>query len=207
MKNILITLALSILAITFVNAQNLKNVKFTEKDYVPKFAIKIEPLQAIVLAKYRIGVEASLSHKTSIEIEGGIQSEPNYFDFNLRKDPTKFNVTIRYKNFIRTKSEISRGSAKNPLNGVYFAPVFSFGDSARIDGGDNAKQSASNTYGSALLDLGMQVVGEGFLFDIYCGAGVSFNEFNNEFSLNYSHLTYNYYAFRMGVRMGWQFKR
>lgn len=175
-------------------------------DNSPRFAIKTQPVQAILMNNFKVSVEQNLSFNRSLEIEAGLNVTP--FLFDLDEIPTAINLTARYKNFARKSSTKMTDSGANPLQGFYYAPVVSLGNSTNWENDfEDLSNFGSNLFLTGMVDVGHQFTINNFIGDVFIGVGLSLNTKNREGSYNNSHFSYSVMAFRMGYRMGLQFEK
>ena len=175
-------------------------------DSTPRYAIKTQLVKAILFSNFVVSYETNLSYDKSIELEAGLQINPLLLD--LVEIPTQFNLTGRYKNFSRRKSMKMTDNGANPLQGFYYAPVVSIGNSINYDRSEDlSRRIGTNLFASGMIDVGYQFTINKFIGEVFAGTGISLNSSNTEFSYNNTHGSYKIMAFRFGYRMGLQFEK
>ncbi|MDA9773430.1 hypothetical protein N9B82_00620 [Saprospiraceae bacterium] len=190
-------------SMTSTIAEKLTTIE-VEKLYSSKthYAIKTQPL-ALIYGSYRLSYEQSLSFNQSFEAELGI-NKPNGVLFDS-DTPVTFNTSFRYKFFYRPTSAKLTDTGKNPLSGLYIAPVASFGNSianTSIFNFGDPLETTYNYYGALMIDLGYQVTIQNAIVDTFVGVGASINTENQGYSGNNSHTSFGNGAIRAGFRVG-----
>lgn len=186
-----------------IYAEKLTNLDVKDLYSNKKFyAFKTQPIQ-LLTGKYKLSFEQSLSYNSSYEVELGINHTVDYFDL-FDETYTTFNTSLRYKMFYRPTSVKMTDIGRNPLHGLYFAPVLSAGTSRSLNyqydlGGASDKY---NVYGAAMIDLGYQFVFNAVIVDSFVGIGASINSDNTDLSMNTSHTSFGHAAIRAGFRVG-----
>lgn len=183
--------------------------KITDPIISRRIAIKTELLEMPFHGKYRISLETYISNNKSMEVEIGYVDDP-LIDFNFGPSPPRTNLkqvdlTLRYKNFFRSPYSSHTKQFRKRLDGLYYAPVLSIGNSDRIDQEDINGTFGQNYYASGFMDIGCQISIGPFIGDLFTGVGIGLNGNNKEFSGNISHVTKDLLALRLGYRMGLQF--
>ena len=190
-------------SMTSAVAEKLTNIQ-VEELYSSKthFAIKTQPL-GLILGNYRLSYEQSMSFNQSVEFELGLKKPTGLFVDN--DTPMTFNTSVRYKYFYRPTSAKLTDTGKNPLHGLYLAPVVSFGNSISNETmysfGDPVPMEY-NYYGAFMIDLGYQLTIQKAIVDTFVGIGASINSENQDYSMNGSHFSAGHGAVRVGFRIG-----
>ncbi len=166
------------------------------------FAIKTQPI-SLISGKYRLSYEQNLSYNRSMEIELGVTRRTGLFD-TFDDEFVGINSTLRYKMFYRPTSIKMTDIGRNPLHGLYVAPVVSIGSSRSVDHDSSygPQRSPQNVFGALMMDLGYQCVVSQVIVDAFVGTGFSLNSENEDFSFNSSHFSAGKAAIRCGFRIG-----
>jgi len=189
-------------------AEKLTNIETKDLyDNRTFIAIKTQPLQ-LLTQNYKLSYEQNIAFNQSFEVELGLRVKPFYGMFEENNYAPQFNSTFRYKYFYRPTSMKMTDTGKNPLNGLYIAPVASLGNSTSMNYNssyDNSINRASNLYTAGFIDIGYQFTVNRAIVDSFVGVGASLNSENRDFSSNNSHTSLNIAAVRAGFRMGLNF--
>lgn len=197
-------------AINLEKINNLTNLNVADiYDKEVKMIFKVQPLH-FLRNDFKFAVERSIDYKSSYEIELGARKFKSPF-ISLSNNPDDqiyFNALLRYKMYLRPNSVKMTDIGKNPMGGLYLAPYAAFGTSQN-NGRINSDRSeytirnpAPNVYGTFGLDIGSQITTSNIAFDIFAGAGFSFNSSNAEISRNTTHFSADKLALRTGIRIG-----
>lgn len=216
MKNVLLVffLLITIQSISFASKPLLTKIKLKDnyrakpglkadqlKYYSPRFAIKTEPLRLLTLYRINLSFERNINYQSSYEIELSLKPVrvAREMDFvrALRED-CGMNVTLRYKRFVRNEFDDSVMKNYNFLEGAYYAPMLSFGQSRGFDW----KEMRVDYYLAGMLDFGKHIMKENLIVDVYFGAGITLNTGDRDFVFNNSHFANQNLAFRIGYRIG-----
>jgi hypothetical protein len=173
-----------------------------------RFAIKTQPIAAILGDNYKFSYEQSIAYNRSIETEIALRLTSKFSDAPMALQ--QFNITSRYKMFYRPSSLKMTDTGKNPLSGIYLAPVGSIGTSSSMENNllfDTPTLNSTNVFVSGMIDLGYQIAIDKLIVDSFIGVGVSLNSQNRDISFNNSHTALNMAAVRCGFRVGMNFEK